>query len=168
MTKQKVENKDTTFWDKLLKVLEDNIKIMLLTLISGGYVGYKEYTAGDKEIALKNEVVSVLKTDLKEHLDSARNNNFNANMQKALMDPKVWSAILSSGFISKFTTDEKRVLREEFNKKIAEVDSTSKAQVNMIGRVGGFRNDEFELILGRMMKDYIRKNETRIVEVPTM
>lgn len=165
MSKKEIKTEKPTFKQQLSKIVLDNLKIALLTLASGGYIGYKEYTQEGKDEALKAEMTEIMDRDMKEALDEARTANFLENMDKALQDPKVWQAILSSGFIESFTMSEKRAIREEFDKKIAEVDSSSKASVNIIGKIGGFRNDEFEVTLGRMMKDYLKKNSPRVLEL---
>jgi len=89
-------------------------------------------------------------------------------MEKALMKYQVWKTILNSGFINEFASEKERNLTVKVDAKFKEIDSTIHAQRDNIGKIGGFRNDQFEYYLGEMMKEYIRKNDIRVVHIPTM
>ena len=167
MEKQKDKVKDPTFKDKLNKIAQDYIIYILMALISanGSYLGYKEYSEEEKQEALKEEIIDVVTKDLTSYLDSARNISFSVNMEKALMSSEVWATVLSSGFIDEFASRREKNLTTIVEAKFEEIDSIQDAQRNSIGKISGIRNDRFEIILGQMIKDYMKKNEVRVLEL---
>ena len=160
------KDKELSFQDKFLKLLSDNLKIIMLTLVGGGYAGYKEYFEEEKRTDLKKEIVIVVKTDLKHYLDSLMDVRFMVNLEKSLNNPMIWLDALSTPYVAEFVEDEALEIKEEVRKAIYEEDSLQDNFVESIGKSLGIRDEDVIPMMKEMFKYYKAKSEIRTITAP--
>lgn len=157
------KHKEPSFQDKLLKIVKDNLLIILVGGSGTGYVGYKEFVEDKRQTELKIEITNVVKHDMKDYMDSLVDARFTHNLKKSLNNPMIWYDALNSDYVVEYAEEKATEIRQEVSRKLLEVDSIQRGFIESMGKALGIRDEDVMPLISKMLKDYVKKNDIRTV-----
>lgn len=149
----------------LIELVKKHLITFVLSILVVAWTFVKDAVldSADHKFNESVKVIVITDKDIKAHFDSIIDSRFTYNLKQSLNNPMLWFDALNSNFVSAYAEEKASDIREEVQRKLLEVDSIQKGFVESIGKGLGIRDEDVLPLFEKMMKDYVKKNEPRIV-----
>lgn len=136
-------------WTKLLYIILPMVGIGLFNLA-------KDIFTTGTEVKTSELIVKVVTSD--RDIDDHFKSIIKEELVTMMKNPAIWATALGSSFVKEYAQGEIDNIRTEFREDLNKIDSAMNARVSSVMSVSGFRDEEYEKILGSMMRWYVDKH----------
>lgn len=142
--------------NSIIELAKKHLATILLSTAVFLWATFKDIVVSGTEQKTSKLVVNIVTTD--RDIDDHFKVLIKEQIVEAMKNPAVWATALGSSFVKEYAQSEIDNIRNEFREDLSKIDSAMNARVSNVMSVSGFRDEEYEKILGSMMRWYVDKH----------